>query len=86
MPKSKKTAVTTAVPALAPDKLRQICLSDNFPFNTTADLTPETQIIGQPRGTRSIAFGIGIHSHGYRAIFAPTNPQRARSQRLALRP
>ncbi len=65
MPKSKKTAVTTAVPALAPDKLRQICLSDNFPFNTTADLTPETQIIGQPRGTRSIAFGIGIHSHGY---------------------
>ena len=70
MSKSKSTAKQTAVAkssisALTPDKLRQICQTDRFPFTSTAELQAETQIIGQPRGTRSIAFGIGIASHGY---------------------
>ncbi len=67
MSKTKKTAKKneTAVPALPPDKLRQICQTDRFLFTSTAELEAETQIIGQPRGTRSIAFGIGITSHGY---------------------
>ena len=61
MSKTKKTAkkTETAVPALPPDKLRQICQTDRFLFTSTAELEAETQIIGQPRGTRSIAFGIG---------------------------
>lgn len=67
MSKSKSTAKRkqTAVSALTPDKLRQICQTDRFTFASTAELQAETQIIGQPRGTRSIAFGIGIGSHGY---------------------
>ncbi len=67
MTKSKAAArkSETAVPALTPDKLRQICQTDRFTFSSTAELQAETQIIGQPRGTRSIAFGIGIASHGY---------------------
>ncbi|MCB9009053.1 MAG: AAA family ATPase [Ardenticatenaceae bacterium] len=67
MSKSKSTAVPskTAVSSLPPERLRQICLPDVFSFSSTADLQAETQIIGQPRGTRSIAFGIGIASHGY---------------------
>lgn len=67
MSKSKATAKknSTAVPSLIPDKLRQICQTDRFSFASTAELQAETQIIGQPRGTRSIAFGIGIASHGY---------------------
>ncbi len=55
----------TAVPPLTPDKLRQICQIERFTFSSTAELQAETQIIGQPRGTRSIAFGISIGSHGY---------------------
>ena len=62
-PAAKKTG--TAVSPLTPDKLRQICQTDRFAFTSTAELQAETQIIGQPRGTRSIAFGIGIASHGY---------------------
>ncbi|MAT99440.1 MAG: ATP-dependent protease [Anaerolineaceae bacterium] len=67
MSKSKAAARKngTAVSSLTPDKLRQICQTDRFTFNSTAELQAETQIIGQPRGTRSIAFGIGIASHGY---------------------
>ena len=65
MSKRKTTAGKTAVSDLTPDKLRQICHPETFTFKSTAELQAETQIIGQPRGTRSIAFGIGITSHGY---------------------
>lgn len=65
MSKRKTTAGKTAVSALTPDRLRQICQPETFIFKSTAELQAETQIIGQPRGTRSIAFGIGIASHGY---------------------
>lgn len=67
MTKSKAAARKsgTAVPPLTPDKLRLICQTDRFTFTSTAELQAETQIIGQSRGTRSIAFGIGIASHGY---------------------
>ena len=61
MPKPKSTAVSP----LPPDKLRYTCPPDRFTFGSTADLQAANQIIGQPRGTRSIAFGIGITSHGY---------------------
>ncbi|MCA9995719.1 MAG: AAA family ATPase [Anaerolineales bacterium] len=50
---------------LTPDKLRFVCDANQFEFATTADLTPRTTIIGQPRGTRAIEFGMGIQSHGY---------------------
>ena len=62
---SKTTVLSTAVPALTLDKLRQTCQPTSFTFASTAELQAETQIIGQPRGTRSIAFGINIASHGY---------------------
>ncbi|MCP4422778.1 MAG: AAA family ATPase [Chloroflexi bacterium] len=60
MPNSK-----TPVSALKPEALRRICQTDIFSFKSTAEVEPDSQIIGQPRGTRSIAFGIGIDSHGY---------------------
>lgn len=50
---------------LAPEKLRAVCDPTRFDFNTTADLAPRTSIIGQPRGVRAIAFGMGIQSEGY---------------------
>lgn len=53
------------VTSLAPDKLRRVCSQDHYEFETTADLPPRTNIIGQPRGTRAIEFGIGIQSQGY---------------------
>ncbi|NIM95524.1 MAG: AAA family ATPase [Anaerolineales bacterium] len=46
----------------------QICRpsdSSKFDFETTSELQPQTKIIGQPRGTSAIDFGINIDSPGY---------------------
>lgn len=50
---------------LSPDLTRRQCDSTQFSFATTADLTPVNTIIGQPRGTRAIAFGVDMKSEGY---------------------
>ncbi|MCP4362843.1 MAG: AAA family ATPase [Chloroflexi bacterium] len=54
---------------LAPEKLRFVCNVTLFDFESTAELEVNTRIIGQPRGTRAIAFGVEIQSEGYN-IFA----------------
>ncbi len=47
------------------DQLRHISDPEAFHFDTTADLSVAPEIIGQPRGTRAIEFGIDIDSPGY---------------------
>lgn len=56
---------SSPVTPLPPQKLRHACDVSRFDFETTAVLQPSTRIIGQPRGTRAIAFGISIQSRGY---------------------
>ncbi len=53
------------VQPLPPEKLRLVVNPDCFTFETTAELPPNTHIIGQPRGTRAIEFGMDINSRGY---------------------
>ena len=53
------------VKSLSPDKLRLVCDPDELKFETTAEFGPHRNIIGQPRGTRAIQFGISIQSEGY---------------------
>jgi len=53
------------VHSLPPEKLRLICPPERLTFETTADLSPNGGIIGQPRGTRAIEFGIGMQGRGY---------------------
>lgn len=66
------------VQPLPPDKLRRVCRQDHYEFTTTADLPAQTNIIGQPRGTRAIEFGIGIQSQGYNTfVLGPTGTGRA---------
>ncbi|MFQ6059139.1 MAG: Lon protease family protein [Anaerolineae bacterium] len=50
---------------LAPEQLRRVCDPQQFNFQSTADLPPLTDIIGQDRAVRAVAFGIGISSPGY---------------------
>ncbi len=67
-----------AVQPLPPNKLRRLCSQDHYKFETTADLPASTTIIGQPRGTRAIEFGIGIQSQGYNTfVLGPTGTGRA---------
>jgi predicted ATP-dependent protease len=51
--------------SLLPEQLRRVCDPLHFDFETTADVETIGSIIGQPRGTRAIEFGITISSHGY---------------------
>ncbi len=53
------------VQPLRPEQLRCVADREQFDFVTTADLAATPHIIGQPRGTRSLEFGINIKSHGY---------------------
>ena len=66
------------VQPLPPEKLRHEIDPSQFTFETTAELTPGTHIIGQPRGTRAIEFGMGMKSHGYNVfVMGPTGTGRA---------
>lgn len=47
------------------DQLNRPCDPGSFRFETTAELQPEDRIIGQPRGTRAIEFGIRVESPGF---------------------
>ena len=53
------------VKALSPDKLRLVCDPTGLPFESTTDLEPTTAIIGQPRATKALEFGMGLKSKGY---------------------
>ena len=53
------------VQSLTAAQLRRVCTDDHFDFETTAELDATHSIIGQPRGTRAIEFGIGILNQGY---------------------
>lgn len=46
-------------------QLRRVCDPNTLNFKSTADLPAATDIIGQPRGTQAIEFGIDIDSPGY---------------------
>lgn len=51
--------------SLPTEKLRRICHAGALTFETTAELEGNGAIIGQPRGTRSLAFGLGMQGQGY---------------------
>ena len=55
---------------LNPTHLKRVCDPSQFNFKTTADLAPTSSgLIGQPRATKALHFGLGIPSPGYN-IFA----------------
>ncbi len=50
---------------LSPTQLRRTCNPEQFPFETTAELPVTPEIIGQPRATRAIEFGLDMEGPGY---------------------
>jgi lon-related putative ATP-dependent protease len=67
--------------SLPPASLRLVCDPANFTFETTAELEPTTAIIGQPRATRALEFGMGLKSKGYN-IFVTGSPGTGRSMAI----
>jgi lon-related putative ATP-dependent protease len=52
-------------PELTLNQICRGCSVESMGFDTTDDLKPKAEIIGQPRGVRAIEFGISIGSPGY---------------------
>ncbi len=50
---------------LIPNKLRYFCDPGQFPFDSTAELLPLKEVIGQERAVEAIDFGVNIKSYGY---------------------
>jgi len=55
---------------LVAKQLRRRCDPESFPFETTADVDPLEEIIGQERAVRAIRFGLDIQSPGYNVFVA----------------
>jgi len=63
---------------LAPHQLRRTCDPASFSFQSTAELPVVPDIIGQPRATRAIEFGIDIDSPGFNIfVLGPGGTGRA---------
>jgi lon-related putative ATP-dependent protease len=50
---------------LSPEQLRRVCDPGEFAFRTTEEVQPLEEIVGQPRATRAIDFGIEIRAYGF---------------------
>jgi lon-related putative ATP-dependent protease len=50
---------------LEASKLYQRCDPNLFDFETTAELEPLEQVVGQPRAVEALQFGMGIEQEGY---------------------
>ncbi|MCX8067271.1 MAG: AAA family ATPase [Anaerolineae bacterium] len=63
---------------LAPEQLRRTCDPQRFSFETTAELPLTPEIIGQPRATRAIEFGLEMERPGYNIfVLGPGGTGRA---------
>ena len=52
------------------EKLRKVCDSDLLHCESTKDLVPLSEIIGQERAVRALKFGLGIKDHGFNMYVA----------------
>ena len=52
------------------EKLRKTCSPDLMHCDSTKELTPLDEIIGQERAVRALKFGLGIKNHGFNMYVA----------------
>ena len=55
---------------LSVEKLRNECNPDLMQCQSTKDLAPSSEIIGQERAVRALKFGLGIKNHGFNMYVA----------------
>lgn len=65
MPKQTGEEAVMEIRPLVPDALRPRCNVEEFTFETTAELTKLTEVIGQARALDAVRFGVGIKRDGY---------------------
>jgi hypothetical protein len=52
------------------EKLRNVCDASFLHCESTKDLVPLSEIIGQERAVRALKFGLGIKDHGFNVYVA----------------
>ena len=52
------------------EKLRNVCDANSLHCESTKDLVPLSEIIGQERAVRALKFGLGIKNHGFNVYVA----------------
>jgi len=63
---------------LGSEQLRRVCDPTSFDFPTTDELPYVEEIIGQPRGTRALEFGLEMRSPGFNVyVLGPAGTGRA---------
>ncbi len=50
---------------LAPEALRAYCAPESLPFESTEELEPIPEAVGQDRASDALAFGLGVRRKGY---------------------
>ena len=73
-----------AISELSADQVRKAVDLSRLPFNTTADLEPETALVGQERATQALQMGIDIPQPGYNIFVSEVEESGARTQITAL--
>jgi lon-related putative ATP-dependent protease len=74
----KENAMTPHSLELAPENLRRTSDPAGFDFETTDELPYVEEIIGQPRGTRALEFGLEMRSPGFNIyVLGPAGTGRA---------
>ncbi len=61
------------VQGLPPEKLRRVCPPDSVNCETTADLSPAVEVIGQDRALRALKFGLHMKGKGFN-VYAAGEP------------
>ena len=53
------------IKSLAPEQLYRRSDPEKFPFETTAELQEQAEVLGQKRAMEAVHFGIGIRQQGF---------------------
>ena len=59
------TPENAMVTPLSVDALGRRCDPEQFDFETTEELPYLTEIVGQPRASKAVEFGLGIRGEGF---------------------
>ena len=57
---------------LTAQQVRRACDPAQFAFETTAELAPGQEILGQKRASEAVEFGVGIRQPGYNLFVVGT--------------
>ncbi len=67
---ARRGTVAGHSPEVSADKLRAVCDPAQFDFETTEEVPPLVDTVGQPRATSALDFGLRIRAEGYNVFVA----------------